>query len=116
MGRFVIVVYAPKPGQDAALSVAIAKHMDVLRAEDLITERPAYLMRATDGSILEVFEWRSLEAIEQAHQSPRVAELWAEFDACCTYVPLNTLTEAQNLFADFEPLDTLAEGQPARPG
>ena len=29
-------------------------------------------MRAADGTIVEVFEWRSAEAIQQAHNNPAV--------------------------------------------
>jgi hypothetical protein len=30
--------------------------------------------------------------------------MWAEFDAVCTYVPLNTLSETGNMFAEFTPV------------
>jgi hypothetical protein len=81
---------------------AVRKHFQVLRAEDLVTERPAYVMRAGDGTILEVFEWRSAEAITKAHQSPAVQALWAEFGAACDYRPLSGLAESRQLFAEFE--------------
>jgi quinol monooxygenase YgiN len=79
MGRFVIVAYAPKPGKAEQLMAAVRKHMEVLRAEKLITHRPAYVMRAKDGTIVEVFEWQSAEAIARAHTNPAVHALWAEF-------------------------------------
>ena len=56
------------------------------------------------GTVVEVFEWRSAEAIEQAHMSPAVGQLWGEFAAVCDYVPLVALNEAQQPFAEFEPL------------
>lgn len=102
MGRFVIVAYRPKPGKEDALAAAVRKHLDVLRAEQLVTDRPAYVMRAADGSLLEVFEWRSAEAIEQAHGNPAVQALWAEFAAVCDYVPLASIPEAQRMFAEFD--------------
>ena len=63
MGRFVIVAYTPKPGMAEQLMAAVRKHLRVLRAEELVTDRPASVMRAGDGTILEVFEWRSADAI-----------------------------------------------------
>ena len=81
MGRFVIVAYAPKPGMTDALLAAVRKHLQVLRAENLVTDRPAYVMRAADGTVVEIFEWQSNEAIEKAHSTPVVQALWAEFDA-----------------------------------
>ena len=79
MGRFVVVAYRPKTGKEDALLAAVRKHVEVLRAESLVTDRPAYAMRAADGTILEVFEWRSAEAIAQAHVNPAVHALWGQF-------------------------------------
>jgi len=59
-------------------------------------------MRATDGVIVEVFEWRSVEAIAQAHENPAVLALWAEFAEVCDYLPLAELGETQRLFAEFD--------------
>ena len=105
MGRFVIVAYAPKPGKGDALLAAVRKHLQVLRAESLVTDRPASVMRAADGTVVEVFEWRSAEAIASAHGNAAVRALWAEFGEACDYVPLSRLHEAQQMFAEFEPVD-----------
>ena len=105
MGRFVIVSYVPKPGMADALMVAVRKHLQVLRAEDLVTDRPAYVMRAADGTLVEIFEWRSAEAIAKAHTNPAVHALWAEFGAACDYRPLSGLAECQQMFAEFEPVE-----------
>jgi quinol monooxygenase YgiN len=102
MGRFVIVAYTPKPDKEQQLLAAVRKHLQVLQAEKLITERPGYVMRAGDGTIVEVFEWRSVEAIQQAHINPGVQALWAEFGAACEYTPLSKLKESQQMFAEFE--------------
>jgi quinol monooxygenase YgiN len=104
MGRFVIVAYTPKPGMGEQLMAAVREHLHVLRTEDLVTERPPYVMRAADGTIVEVFEWRSAEAIARAHKTPTVQALWAEFGAACDYRPLNGLPECQQLFAEFDPV------------
>ena len=102
MGRFVIVAYKPKAGMEQALAAVVAKHLQVLRTENLVTDQSALVMRAADGTIVEVFEWLSAEAIAKAHASPAVNALWAEFGAACDYVPLATLAEAKQMFAEFE--------------
>jgi hypothetical protein len=102
MGRFVIVAYKPKPNQDEQLMAAVRKHLRVLKDENLITERPGYVMRAGDGTLVEVFEWRSPEAIQQAHSNKAVQALWAEFGAACDYTPLARLNESQHMFAEFD--------------
>ena len=75
MGRFVIAAFKPKPG-----------------------------MPARDGTVLEVFEWASPEAIEKAHANAAVRALWEEFEAVCDYVPIASLAEAAHPFSEFEPL------------
>jgi quinol monooxygenase YgiN len=102
MGRFVIVAYTPKTGKDQQLLAAVKKHLKVLQAEQLVTEKPAYVMRAGDGTIVEVFEWRSAQAVQEAHNNPAVQGLWAEFGAACEYTPLSKLAEAQQMFAEFD--------------
>jgi len=105
MGRFVIVAYTPKPGREQELMAAVGKHLDVLRAEQLVTDRPACVMRAGNGVIVEVFEWLSAEAVRQAHDNPAVNALWEEFAAVCDYTPLASLDEASQMFAEFETID-----------
>ena len=104
MGRFVIAAFKPKPGKQEQLRAVVAKHWRVLSEQGLVTDRPRYAMQSSDGTILEVFEWRSAQAIESAHQNPAVQALWAEFEAACEYVPLTTVAESRDLFAEFEAL------------
>jgi|SRR5688500_15443865 quinol monooxygenase YgiN len=105
MGRAVIVCYTPKQGKEQALLAAVRKHMQILREQELVTERPAYIMRARSGAIVEVFEWRSAQAIERAHSNPAVLRLWDEFNAACEYTPLVQLSEAQQMFAEFDTVE-----------
>jgi len=84
MGRFVIVAFKPKPGQGEALLAEIRQHVPTLRTEGLATDRPAYVMRAGDGTLVEVFEWVSEEAIQQAHTNPAVGAMWGGLGRCVT--------------------------------
>jgi hypothetical protein len=76
--------------------------LQVLRTEQLVTDKPAHVMRAGDGTIVEVFEWRSAESVQRAHSNPAVQALWAEFGATCDYTPLARLAESQQMFAEFD--------------
>ncbi len=105
MGRFVIVAYTPKAGKEQQLLAAVRKHLQVLQSERLVTDKPAYVMRGGDGTIVEVFEWRSAEAIHQAHSSPAVQALWGEFGAACDYTPLSKLAETHQMFAEFDAVE-----------
>jgi hypothetical protein len=104
MGVVVIAVYRPRPGGEAELLNLVRGHLALLREEGLVTERERVVMRAADGSILEVFEWASPEAIDRAHGNPRVAALWERFGAVCEYGSLGSLPEAGQPFPGFTPL------------
>ena len=39
MGRFVIVAFKPKPGHSDALAALIVRHLQVLRAQNLVTDK-----------------------------------------------------------------------------
>ncbi|HZR05827.1 MAG TPA: hypothetical protein VFA61_08375 [Candidatus Udaeobacter sp.] len=43
-----------------------------MRKEGLVTGRAPTIMRARDGTINEVSEWKSREAIDAAHKNPNV--------------------------------------------
>jgi hypothetical protein len=81
------------------------QHVPILRGEGLATDRPAYAMRAADGTIIEVFEWKSQEAIDAAHTNPIVLKMWERYAAVCEYVPLVNVKECSEMFAGFQPID-----------
>lgn len=105
MGRFVIVAYKPKDGKEEELLAVVRTHLKVLQEQGLVTDRPAYVMRANDRSIVEVFEWRSAQSIEQAHSNSAVQELWGNFAAVCEYLPLEKLSETGEMFAEFDAVE-----------
>lgn len=105
MGVFVISAYRPRLGKDGRLREVLKTHLPVLRGEGLATERLSQLMRAKDGTLLEVFEWVSPEAIETAHENPAVQAMWKDFEEACEYEILGNLPECKEPFASFEPID-----------
>ena len=105
MGICVICVYRPKPGMAERLNEVVRDHLPVLRAEGLATDRPAQVMRAGDGSIVEVFEWVSQEAIDAAHHNANVQKMWGEFWAACDIDCIGNLDEAKQPFSHFTPVD-----------
>ena len=103
-GVCVIVAYRPKPGKAEEVLALVCSRVPTLRQEGLVTDRQAVMMRSCDGTIIEVSEWKSREAIDAAHKNPNVLAMWNKFFAVCDCVPLNTLAEAQEMFAGFEPI------------
>ena len=105
MGHLVIACYRPKPGQDAALRACVRDHVPTLRKLGLATSRPTVLLRAADGTLLELFEWTSAEAVERAHHDPAVGVIWGKFFEICDCVKLSDLAEAAEMFPHFEAMD-----------
>ncbi len=103
--RIAISAYRPEDGKEQVLLSEVRDHHPLLWSEGLVTGRQPIILRAKDGTILEIFEWASPAAIEEAHDNPRVTAMWERFARCCDYVPLSDLSEAALLFAEFEPLD-----------
>lgn len=104
MGSISVACYKPKPGSEKALMELVLNHLPPLRAQGLVTERAPIVMRAADGTIVEIFEWVSQEAIAGAHNNPAVLDLWKRFEAVCSYEKPSNLAEFQNMFAHFEPI------------
>lgn len=105
MGRMVIAAYRPHKGKDAELLKLAKEHLPILRSQNLVTDRPAYAMKAADGTIIEVFEWKSDDAIKAAHENPLILEMWKQYEQVCDYVSLSKVKESSDLFAGFEPIE-----------
>ncbi len=103
-GVVVIVAYRPKPGKENELIDLVRSRVPTLRKEGLVSDRVPTIMRSRDGTIIEVSEWKSREAIDAAHENPNVLTMWSKFFAICDCIPLNTLAEAKEMFAGFEPV------------
>lgn len=102
MGVMVIACYRPKPGKDAELLALTRTHLPILVKEGLAEDRPATLGRAKDGTLVEVFVWKSKEAIDAAHQNPRVGALWMKYGEIADFVMTKDLAEASALFAELD--------------
>ena len=100
----VIVAYRPKPGKETELLKLVRSRVPTLCNEGLVTDRAPIIMRARDGTIIEVSEWKSQEAIDAAHKNPNVLAMWNKFFAICDCVPFRALAEAEEMFPNFEPI------------
>jgi quinol monooxygenase YgiN len=103
-GVIVIVAYRPKPGRETDTLRLVRNRVPTLRKEGLVTDRKSIIMRARDDTIIEVSEWKSQETIDAAHKSPNVLAMWDTFFEACDCIPLNQLSEAHEMFAEFEPI------------
>jgi hypothetical protein len=104
LGSISVACYKPKPGCEEALLALVREHLPPLRGAGLATDRESMVMCAADGTVIEVFEWVSQEAITGAHSHPVVLELWKKFEAVCTYEIPSNIEEFRKMFSHFEPV------------
>jgi hypothetical protein len=102
MGQISIAAFRPRAGKSHELLAVISDRLPLLRRLGLVTDRPAITVRAVNGVIVHISEWVNKEAIERAHSTPEVLELWKRFDACSEYVSLTELDESHEPFATFD--------------
>ena len=105
MTQIVLVCYQPKEGKAEALKALVKEHVTILLGLQMATNRTPVIMEAKNGTILEVFEWVSEEAIKNAHTNPEVHKMWAQFNEVCTYVAPTALEECQHIFSGFKAVE-----------
>jgi len=103
----VIAAYRPKPGKELELRKLVRQHRRTLDAAHLVTSRPTLLLRArSDGTVLEIFEWVSAKAADEAHQHRAIREMWKRFAKIADFVPLSAIQESDKAFSHFEALES----------
>lgn len=76
MERIVIVAYKPLNGKEKALEELMKTHWETLNQEGLVSQRKSIICKAEDGTMVEIFGWKSKEAIEQSHTNKTVQQMW----------------------------------------
>lgn len=105
MERIVIVGYKPLPGKERELIELMKTHWEILNNEKLVSQRKSIIMQAKEGTVIEVFGWKSKEDMERAHSNASVQRMWKEYAKVCEYVPISEIEETRHLFSEFMPLD-----------
>lgn len=105
MSIMVIACYRPKPGKETELLELMKKHLPTLRAEGLVDDGPSLCGRADDGTYVEVFCWKSQEAIDAAHENLNVLAMWEKYGEVCEFVTIGDLPESKQMFSPFAPVD-----------
>ena len=102
--EIVIALYRPHQGKDSELRKLIAQHLPVLRKLELVTDRAPIVMKSKDGTYLEIFEWRTAESADLAHQLPEIAKVWEAMGKIADFPKIEDLEEIHEHFPHFEPV------------
>ena len=100
----VIAAYRPKPGKGDELLALVRRHHPTLVRLGLATARAPVVGTAKDGTVIEVFEWASDEAMRRAHDLPEVRAIWGPMEEAAEFASLASLAEAQHPFPHFTPV------------
>ena len=100
-----VAAYKPHAGKDHELLALVRRHVPALRSEGLITDHPSLLLKAADGTLIEIASWKSEDHSRSANTNPVVQEIWQAFARCCDFRALKDLPETQELFAHFERIE-----------
>ena len=108
-GKIVIAAYRARSGQRQSLLDIIKLKRKFMLSAGYYTAREHIIMKSSkDGDlIMEVLEWTSQNAIDEAHANPEVLKIWNKMDEICTEVgsTLDSFPEASSPFPGFDPLN-----------
>lgn len=76
--KAVIVTYIVKKGHEGEFQRVLRRHWKILRSENLTTDQLPFLLRDPENPMVykEIFEWKSRDSFQKAHQSAKVQQIW----------------------------------------
>jgi quinol monooxygenase YgiN len=98
-----MALYQAHEGKEKQLNEILKNHIKTLEAEDLITSTKPIRAKASNGTVIEIFEWKSEQAKDAAHESSVVMKIWNEIMEVADIKSLTSLDEAKHPFPNFAP-------------
>ena len=102
--EIVFAIYKPHENKENELKKLIAKHVPILKSNNLITDRKPIVVQSKNGIYIEIFEWKSNHAVEEAHENPEVQKLWDEMGKISDFTNLESLEEVEEYCPQFKPI------------
>ena len=102
--EIVFAIYKPHTNKGNKLKKLLFNHIPILKSNNLITDRPPMLVQSKNGIYIEIFEWKSNNAVEEAHKNSEVQKLWDEMEKVCDFTSLDSIKEAKEYFPQFKPI------------
>jgi hypothetical protein len=100
-----MIVYKPYKGKAHELLPAVkASYLD-LRKGGYVTLQPPKLMKASEGSVILVFEWVDKPMMALAQAAPVIQEHWMALSKICEFEKAMNLIEFQQPFSEFETIE-----------
>ena len=103
--EIVFAIYKPHANKAHELKELISKHVPILKSNNLITDRKPILVQSNNGIYIEIFEWKSNKAFDEAHENLEVQKLWAAMEKVCDFTNLESVEEIKEFFPHFKPIN-----------
>ena len=103
--KLTIAIYKPKSDRDDEMLEVLKSHTPLLKELGLISNKPAYLARSSNGHIIEIFEWLNEEAKVIAHSHPLLQPVWSKMMEICEFPSFSELPESASSFPNFETIN-----------
>ena len=101
--EIVFALYKPHQNKENELKMLILKHVPILKSNKLIERNPV-LVQSKNGIYIEIFEWKSNDAVEEAHENHEVQKLWDKMEKVCDFTNLESIEEVREYFPQFKPI------------
>ncbi|MGE0528465.1 MAG: VOC family protein, partial [Bdellovibrionales bacterium] len=106
MKAYVLAVYRLRdPKRVPELRALLARHRQLLLEEGLIKLGVPLWLQASETEFIEGVEWTSEQAAQNAHENPKVRQIWEEFAEIVEFSKLGDLEQAAVPFSKFTRLD-----------
>ena len=105
----VLAVYSVSPKNRKKLLALLPKKRRYFLKAGYVTRRAPLLLQSRKNPelFIDIFEWKSDEAVAKAHKDPKVLAIWGEMGKLCKKIGigLEKLPEAGSAFPHFDPVD-----------
>ena len=101
-GILAFAVYKPKEGKGEELLPILDNHIKILREKGYITEKDDYLVKASNGFLVEMFAWKSEDSIDAVHKDPDIGAIWKQMMELGEFGSMVDLPESGKVFPNFE--------------
>ena len=102
MPRVAIIVLKPQKDKIGELIALLRKSHSTLLKFGIVTAREQILAMSSEGSIIQILEWTSKQAEEEAAVHDEVRELWMEAERLCEFQKPIEVNEFTQMFPSFE--------------
>ena len=102
MSRVAIMIFRPQKDKLGELIALLKQSHSALLKFGIVTAREQILAMSVEGSVIQILEWTSKQAEEEAAVHDEIRELWMEAERLCEFQKPIEVKEFTQMFPSFE--------------